>query len=265
MAWSYSIFRQYELMDKGMSKNWWDRNARSAESRGFKIEKKSKQKTQKNTNEGSMEPMIEVYRYFGKEEHAESFARGEIFVSTLNICRGYENSLQGDHEEGFERYNTGRTITGNGSDPAFAAMAARAGIYVMPGAEITIANNQSVRRLHNAYVLCTTLEPFDGEELEAFGKYCVKINDVARFHDELTKSMALTLNINKTARGEIVYKDRSYKEFEGSPGLIGFVKPPDKYSDQKEYRFLWYVPGGTEIIGEVIRCPEIARLVTRLA
>ena len=246
-----------------MSKSsWWNRNARNGEDFAFKLEQSVKKKLKQNARK----IITTVYRYFDNEDHAAAFARGEVFISTLKRCREYENPLQGDHEEGFERYNTGRTITGNGSDPAFVAMAARAGIRIGPSSgSVTLTNNQRVSRLHDAYVLCTTMGAFCGDRLEAFGKYCVKINDVGKFHSKLTKSLALVSNISETARGEIIYRERSYKEFEDSPGLIGFVKPSDKYSNQKEYRFLWYVPVGVNISGLVISCPDISRIVTRIA
>lgn len=246
-----------------MSKsNWWDRNARNGENSGFKSERDARKKVKQNARK----VISGVYRYFDNEEHAEAFARGEIFISTLKRCREYEHPTQGDHEEGFERYNTGRPITGGSSDTDFVAMAAKVGIRVGPGVDnLTLANNESVSYLHDAYVLCTTLKAFKGEQLKTFGKYCVKINDLARFHVEVTKALALISTISRAVRGEIVYKERFYKEFEASPGLIGFVKPPDKYSDQKEYRFLWYVPERLEISGVVINCPEIASMVTRVA
>jgi len=246
-----------------MSKsNWWDRNARSGESSGFNLERDTKKKIKLNARK----VVPHVYRYFDKEHHAEAFARGDIFVSTLKRCREYEDPLQGDREEAFERYNTGRTITGNGSDPAFVAMAAKAGIHIGPDSRnITISNNSRTSCLHDAYVLCTTLRPFEGGELESFGKYCVRINDVGGFHSKLTKNLLLASDIGKSVRGEIIYKERFYKEFESSPGLIGFVKPPDKYSNQREYRFLWYVPEGTNVIGKVVHCPAIAQMVTRIA
>lgn len=246
-----------------MSKlNWWDRNSRNGESSGFRLERDTKKKIKLN----SRKVVPHVYRYFDKEHHAEAFARGEIFVSTLKRCREYEDPLQGDREEAFERYNTGRTITGDGSDPAFVAMAANAGIHIGPDSKgITLSNNSRTSYLHDAYVLCTTLGAFEGEELESFGKYCVRINDVGGFHSKLTKNLLLTSNIERSVRGGVIYKERFYKEFESSPGLIGFVKPPDMYSNQREYRFLWYVPEGSSIAGKVVSCPEIARMVTRIS
>lgn len=243
--------------------NWWDRNARNEKDLNFKSERDARKRFKQN----SQKVISGVYRYFDNEDHAAEFAQGKVFISTLKICRAYENPLQGDHEEGFERYNTGRPITGSGSDPAIIAMASNAGIDIGFGVgSITLINNERVSYLHDAYVLCTTLKAFEGEKLgAAFGKYCVKINNLAGFYAELTKGLALASNITSSARGEIIYRERSYKEFESSPGLIGFVKPPDKYSDQKEYRFLWNVPEGLDISGVVVECPKISSMVTRIA
>lgn len=245
-----------------MSKNWWDRNAKNGETFEFRSEKAFNKKVKQN----SRKVVTEVFRYFDNEDHAAAFARGEVFISTLQRCREYENPLQGDNEEGYERYNTGRSITGSGSDPAFVAMAARVGIHIAPEAElVTLENNLRVSCLHDAYVLCTTLAGFKDDELEAFGKYCVKISNVEAFHAEITKALVSISNITKSLRGAIIYKERFYKEFESRPGLIGFVKPPDKYSSQKEYRFLWHVPDGMSISALVVSCPKIAAMVTRMA
>lgn len=241
--------------------NWWNRNPQKIDDSEFK----SKRDVKKRLKQNSRKKISEVYRYFENEEHAAAFVRGEIFISTLKRCREYEDPLQGDREEGYERYNTGRRITGNGSDPAFVAMAAKAGIHVGPDSgEVTLENNERTTFLHDAYVLCTTLG-FSAEDLtETFGKYCVKIKSIEKFNSAVTESLSSATQISQSSRGEIIYKERFYKEFEDSPGLIGFVKPPDKYAAQKEYRFLWYVPVEVEISGLVVRCPDVVNLLTRI-
>lgn len=241
--------------------NWWNRSPHQIDSSEFKFKRDAKKQLKQN----SRKKISEVFRYFENEEHAAAFVKGEIFISTLKRCRHYEDPLQGDREEGYEHYNTGRRITGNGSDPAFVAMAARAGIHIGPGAvDVTIENNGRTTFLHDAYVLCTTIG-FSAESLtKTFGKYCVKIKSVEKFHSVITEALSSVTEISQSARGEIVYKERFYKEFEESPGLIGFVKPPDKYAAQKEYRFLWFVPDGAEISGLVIKCPNVVKLLTRV-
>lgn len=241
--------------------NWWNRNLQKIDNSEFKSKRDAKKQLKKN----SRKQTSELYRYFENEEHAAAFVKGDIFISTLKRCREYEDPLQGDREEGYERYNTGRRITGNGSDPAFVAMAAKAGIRIGPDVVgVTIENNERTTFLHDAYVLCTTLG-FSAEDLtETFGKYCVKIKSIEKFHATITESLALATPISQSARGEIIYKERFYKECEDSPGLIGFVKPPDKYAAQKEYRFLWYVPVDVEISGLVVKCPDVVNLVTRI-
>ncbi|WP_152416355.1 hypothetical protein [Pseudomonas sp. PAMC 26793] len=239
--------------------NWWDRRSDRASNSGFKSVRDAK----KIAKENAQKEVSAVYRYFDKEEHAAAFAKGQIFISTLKRCREYEDPLQGDSEEGFERFNTGRRITGNGSDPVFVAMAARAGIHIAQNAiGVTIENNSRTTYLHDAYVLCTTLGFSDDGLSKTFGKYCVKITSVDKFHSVVTSSLTSKAEIIRSLRGQIIYKERSYKEFEDSPGLIGFVKPPDKYASQKEYRFLWYVPDGADISGIVIECPGAVPLLT---
>lgn len=41
-----------------------------------------------------------VYRFFKESQHAEALASGMVWLSTLEICRAYEDSYQGDPDEG---------------------------------------------------------------------------------------------------------------------------------------------------------------------
>jgi hypothetical protein len=248
--------------DQQMAKSdWWNRNPQNIDNSEFK----SKRDARKQLKQNSRKQISEVYRYFDNEEHAEAFVRGDIFVSTLKRCREYEDPLQGDREEGFERYNTGRSITRNGSDRAFVELAAKAAIIVDPNAlKVTLVNNERTTVLHDAYVLCTTLGFSEEQLTNTFGKYCVSIKSLATFHSRLTKSLGAHADLLNSSRGKIIYKERFYTGFEDSPGLIGFVKPPDKYAPQMEYRFLWNVPVGNEISAVVIHCPDVAQLLTRI-
>ncbi len=241
--------------------NWWDRNARKKESSACNAAREAAKKKRQNDRK----VVSEVYRYFDNADHAASFAQGQVFVSTLKRCREYEDPLQGDPEEGFERYNTGGRVIGNGSDPVFVTLAARAGIHIGPDSVgVTIENNKRTSYLHDAYVICTTLGFSENDLSETFGKYCVKITHLEKFCSAVTKALMLKGELIQVSRGMIVYKERYYQGFDKSPGLIGFVKPPDKYAPQREYRFLWNIPGGAEISPVIIDCPEIVPYVTRV-
>ncbi|MNM29970.1 hypothetical protein D3C81_405210 [compost metagenome] len=238
--------------------NWWDRRARlfDGDLSGLKVKKKAKKKL--------IKPVAVVYRYFDDPDYADAFASGEIFVSTLKRCREYEDPLQGDPEEAFEHYNSGSSITGHGSDKEFVARAARAGVFVDPSAEnITIKDQVVTNYLSDAYVLCTTLG-FAKNLSGTFGAYCVKITNPDAFSYELTKALAKDVRLFQSLRGPVAYRAREYRELEDAPGVLGFVKPPDLYASQREYRFLWTVVDGEEVSPRVVSCPNIVPFVKRV-
>jgi len=238
---------------------WWNRQARKHSDSDFKA-----MRAEKNSRKKPKAPVDSVYRYFDREEYAEAFARGEVFISTLKRCREYEDPLQGDKEEAYEHYNSGRAVTGDGSDPDFVAFAAKCGVRVAEGARgITIVDNTMTTYLADAFVLCTTLG-FVNDLSESFGKYCVKISSVDKFARALTVSLNAKYKLAQSAHGMVSYQGRHYKELENSPGLLGFVKPADPYAPQREYRFLWTALDPTEIKGCVVLCPEISQYVTRV-
>ena len=211
------------------------------------------------------QPLV-VYRFFKEEKYANALEDGELFISTLETCRQYEDPLQGDPEEAYERYNSGSKKLGNGSDPRFARLAANLGVGVDPNAYgITIDNCQSVRRLADAYVLCTTIGFSKSMLTETFGRYCVEIRDVRRFFNVVTGRMKEEWGVTEAQCGPIIYKERIFTGYERSPGPIGFVKPPDKYQSQQEYRFLWHYGDGRSVRPGVIQVPELRNLVRRTA
>ncbi|CAI8768117.1 hypothetical protein [Pseudomonas serbica] len=256
----------------GRNGQWWDSKARSRDGMP-KFEKTVLAKElSKNLSLGTPTPVVEndtkvdaVYRYFDSEEFADGFTRGDILISTLEKCRGYEDPLRGDRHEGHDFYSTGQSVTGNGDDPEFVRMAARAGIRIGPYARnVTIEMNSATTVLRDAYVLCTTIG-FESNSLEStFGKYCVKIENPQGFFEAVSKSLFEKVGNLRGMKGSIIYKERYSIGKQPAAGPIGFVKPPDKYADQKEYRFLWIKEIGGALSPLVIQCPEAAQYVVRV-
>ncbi|MFJ4392985.1 hypothetical protein [Pseudomonas soli] len=131
-----------------------------------------------------------VYRFIKSEVHADQLARGEIYISTLETCRGFEDPQRGDKEEGYERYFNKGTISGGGSNSEFVYQANQLGMLIGPDATgITIVGGERLTKLHDSYVLCTTMG-FSRESLtESFGKYCVEIFDVDGFAKVVTQCL----------------------------------------------------------------------------
>jgi len=206
-----------------------------------------------------------VYRFFKKESEAEALTRGEVWLSTLATCRKYEDPKQGDPEEAHETYNSGYAVGGSG-DPEFVEVARRSGIHIGLGCSNgIISNNTRKTVLPDAYVLCTTIE-FSPEKLsETFGRYCVEITNSREFFINVSVLLEKSVAINKAVAGKVIYKDRHYTGMEAPPGPIGFVKPPDLYASQKEFRFLWVpkTPDGIEPF--LLDCPKVSQLCKRIA
>lgn len=205
-----------------------------------------------------------VYRFFQEEWQADALARGDVWLSTLETCRTYENPEQGDSEEGHETYNSGHAVGGS-NDQELVEVARRSGIHIGPGcSNITISNNTRKAVLPDAYVLCTTTE-FSPEKLsETFGRYCVEITNPRHFFIAISEALEGIVSIREAAAGNVIYKNRLYTGMEHPPGPIGFVKPPDLYASQKEFRFLWIPRDANALNPILLKCPDVGHLCKRI-
>lgn len=206
-----------------------------------------------------------VYRFFSEEWQADALASGKVWISTLEICRTYEDPEQGDPQEAIEAYYSGHA-TGHGNNADFVEIAKRTGIVFGPECvNGTISNNVNIGYLPDAYVLCTTVEFSPDKLSETFGHYCVEITDPFEFFLKVSSALEKHESIHQAATGKVTYKDRAYTGLQDSPGPIGFVKPVDKYAPQKEFRFLW-VPENMDILNPVLlHCPEVKSMCRRIA
>lgn len=206
-----------------------------------------------------------VFRFFKKEEDANTLAQGDVYLSTLERCRSYENAEQGDSEEAYETYNSGHAV-GRGDDPEIIRRAQQSGIYISPNiGRVTISNNTRITSLPDAYVLCTTTE-FSPENInEEIGKFCVEIKNPREFFNVISRKIDSMFAIREAGAGKIKYADRNYTGLDQPPGPIGFVKPSIPYKKQKEFRFLWLMENMDNLEPLLIKCPEISNLCTRIA
>jgi hypothetical protein len=141
------------------------------------------------------------------------------------------------------------------------------GIGISPEARnATISNVSSVRRLADALVLCTTTYYSPDNLSESFGRYCVLIENPADFFRLITAALCFrNYRIREAAFGAVRYDERRFSGLEDPPGPIGFVKPPDKYKDQREFRFLWVPERDVKLKPFLLLAPECARFCRRIA
>jgi hypothetical protein len=212
--------------------------------------------------DGHNEP---IYRFFPERWQAEALCNGNVWISTLETCRQYEDPLQGDPEEATHTYNSGH-IVGGSNDPAFVEMASRSGIHIGGGcSDITISNCASVQRLPDAYVLCTTSEFCPQNLSDTFGNYCVKISNPVEFFKHVSYALNDQKIIREGGMGLVKYQNRVYTGLEPPPGPIGFVKPHDQYSSQKEFRLLWVPQEHTNIKPFLLKCPGAGEFCSQIA
>lgn len=206
-----------------------------------------------------------VYKFFKEEDHANTLARGDVYLSTLGNCRAYETPERGDPEEGYETYSA-NNLSGGSNDPQFVEQARRGSIIIQGHCDnIQIGKVTRVASLEDAYVLCTTTE-FSPENLnEEFGRFCVEIKDPREFFIAVSNKINSRSAIRQAAIRKVIYADRKYTGLDEPPGPMGFVKPSSPYEKQKEFRFLWVMERMGELNPPLLSCPEISSLCRRIA
>lgn len=207
-----------------------------------------------------------VYRFFNKESEADALAAGNVWISTLQACRRYENAERGDRAEGTTVYATGR-IAGDTSDPELALVAKRMGVEIGSNARnVALIDNIVTTHVDDALVLCTT-ELFDPSSLsQAFGDHCVRISNPVEFFKIVSLSLRRYVVLRGALMGRVVYGPRHHRGLEPyPPGPLGFVKPP-VYAAQHEVRMLWDVhPAQRPLKPGLLDCPESAEFCERIA
>lgn len=205
-----------------------------------------------------------VYRFFQEDWQADALVKGEVWLSTLEACRSYEHPEQGDSDEASETYYSGHAVGGS-NDADFVEIARRTGIHIGPGcSNITISNNTRVTKLPDAYVLCMTKEYIAGNLEGTFGKYCVEITNPRQFFIDVSEQLQTITKLNEGVAGFVIYQNRHFTGLENPPGPIGFVKPPDKYEMQKEFRFLWIPENANNLTPFSLSCPKVRGLCKRI-
>lgn len=225
--------------------------------------KKDKVQLLKSLNETSHDCL---YRFFDEKWKAEALVSGEVWISTLEACRGYDNAAQGDAGEGTLEYHSG-TISGSGSDPMVQLVAARSGFGDLSGCKnVHMSGNVITHKIPDAFVLCTTEKYSPDDMKDDFGGYCVKISEPNSFFRKVTRRLTEVQNLRYARINKVSYSKRSYTGTE--PMLvphIGFVKPnKDIYTSQNEVRMLWELAKHADIEPFALNCPEIKKFCTLL-
>lgn len=78
--------------------------------------RKSREKKERHIKDRAIP--LKVYRFFKEKSHAEALCNGDVWLSTIETCRRYEDPLQGDPDEAIQTYNSG-FISGGSDDSRF--------------------------------------------------------------------------------------------------------------------------------------------------
>lgn len=215
-----------------------------------------------------------LYRYFNEERYAESFLNGNVWISTLQKCREYEDPQQGDLYEASTIYNhkpiriQNRIITKEEVESlnhAGISLGVEAGEFVK--GPIDINNNTTIRQIFNSFILCTTTNPNHLQSQSNEWRYDVKINlPYEHFHTILTREMMRKFeHFDYVDHGYAIYnKSRYYSSPNNIPDNIMFLKP-NFQEKQSEYRFVWKVKDLNNYgDGILLECSDLKPFMERL-
>jgi hypothetical protein len=117
--------------------------------------------------------------------------------------------------------------------------------------------------LGDALVLCTTEAFNPGLLSETFGNFCVEITEPLHFFELITNRLTREMILKESIIGRVIYQEREYCDLEPPPGPLGFVKPPDRYQHQQEFRFLWTIDNPNNLQPFLLDVPEVKSLCRR--
>ena len=206
-----------------------------------------------------------AFRFFKDPAHAHALCNGHVWLSTLSVCRAYEQELQGDPDEGRMHFRSGDLVV-NSYDPLSVAIAARANVVVGPDCYgLQFRDNRRTTSLADAWVLCMSEHYMPDLLSSTFGQHCVEIYGVERLFVLITRRLRDRHALMEGAAGRIVYRSRVYTGLEDMPGPLGFVKDPDGFEAQQEVRFAWRFTKDETVHPILLAVPESSHHFKRIS
>lgn len=204
---------------------------------------------------------MKIFRFFREEAHADALARGEVWLSTLERCRGYEDA-RGDHQEGLHFHHL--TDVAIGQSQEIRAAATRIGIEADPGVQVSFKDVVGLTRMPDAYVLCFSTDGTSPLVRERFGEFGVEVLDRREFGRRLASAFTAERTKVRIWGRHVTYAERSTIDAEPENGPLGFVKPL-QFADEAEYRLLIVAADpSTRYFLRPLHAPNLAELCRRL-
>lgn len=207
-----------------------------------------------------------IYRFVHGRDHASSFKNGDIYISTMQNCREYENKSRGDRDEGRIKYAITDYMCDK-STPGFEEAMRRVGFWPISGnPTMSFKNCAVINDLGNSYVLCTTLKHIPNILSKDFGDHCFKIEDPALFGLVIARRIQLEDKCDLDFKiGHVAYTGRVFEDINADHHHPFFIKPKE-YEAQKELRMVWTIRNNNsyKYTGRVVRCQELRSLISRV-
>ncbi len=201
-----------------------------------------------------------IFRFFREYDHAVALSKGDVWISTLEECRAYENASQGDAGEGTMKYAfSGELVIDGFPTPEQKRIAALSGIHIGGPGKFVISNSTGSHRLPDGLLLCMT-ENYSPEIFaKDFGEHCVEITDPISFFKHVTIALWERYHITFNDIDRVRYVGRTYRDFDLPDTHPGFLKPAQGYEHQEEVRMLWLSRHGGAVTPGLISVPEVAQ------
>lgn len=204
---------------------------------------------------------LPLYRFFKTRERAEALLNGEVWVSTLQKCREYDDPQQGDKYEGSANYLTSINTGDRPVSKEEQERALHGGVGIADGvSNITIGSINTEFIIPNGFLLCTTNDPISIKQQSDEWAFGVQINLSQRDIFDLLSEALLRKGVPLT-NGSFGWADydtqRIYYDHTTPPKNLAFIKPK-VHKAQSEYRFFWEAQEGYKYgDGILLNCPEI--------
>lgn len=192
--------------------------------------------------------VVRLYRRFDRQEYAEAFVDGQIFVSSLGKCRVTECGKRRDSGEGM-------VVTGliHPSQQDYEARMRRAGYDPRIAKDWIIYGNAMGDSIRDAWLLCLATE--DSDAGSKFGPYLVEVFEPWTLFEAITARLLADRLATQCLAGFVDYRDRNFDNPELDEIPPPFLKPPG-FKDEKEFRFAWTHDDTIEMIPRVLHIPD---------
>ena len=205
-----------------------------------------------------------IYRFLDQQVHAERLLCGYVWISTVKWLRETDRA-RGDREEATLLYYPGDIDTDVAGDHTAQQLRnlSKLGFHCGPGGtlKMNFGEGDGFEVAHdppNGFVFCSSTASPTAKLRGAFGNFCVKISDVERFVQIMSRSMARYAG--EWQAGRIDYSGRVYRGASVIPDSGTLFLGPAGNAAEAEYRMFWSPRSEVTVEPFELYAPEVAHL-----